>query len=454
MRSNIFSAFLLGTLVASTALVAGCSSEGASDDESNDAVVGGPTATAVVDVPFYFGVPKSSMNRMTADMRKKHSFPTAWNPSNNNAEVGLRVIAVENSPAGRGKMAKELATAGIIQTGDVILSFRPNLAETIPYAHIQMGTTHAGLANTASGTASTQDQPLDGEYNQPAFGAKHYQELGAFHIIRPRVFDAQFNPNAAKRRAQLEEWQNRVKTLVGTDKRPPFNGDYLTPATVFFGNDAAKLSTAIGKGLLAGNLSQFKFFCSELAYHVITLSNCTAEEIQNAGDVAQCAKEGAPFAMTGIAGAEGPEGLGEGPLLSILASKGGGTDVATLAAQVFGSPHPESSALSAGHRGANQALVALGAIDGLKALYPKRAQTPSEGLPSTLSDLMNPANAAQHKYVPPNYSPTAFLINSLKDSAHRNTDYVATVVFADANQMAVAKTLSKQPIPNTDSTTP
>ena len=43
-------------------------------------------------------------------------------------------------------MSEKLAAAGVLQDGDIVLTFRPEYQGTIPYIHVQMGTTHASVA--------------------------------------------------------------------------------------------------------------------------------------------------------------------------------------------------------------------------------------------------------------------------------------------------------------------
>jgi hypothetical protein len=49
--------------------------------------------------------------------------------------------------------------------------------------------------------------------------------------------------------------------------------------------------------------------------------------------------------------------------------------------------------------------------------------------------------------VPNNYSPTSFLVQTMRDRTDRAVDYVATVLFVDAAGYAKAQTLSHNPVP-------
>ena len=106
----------------------------------------------LLDAPFYFSVPKAAVT--TTLNRAGYPYPTLWNDSAESKEVGLRVIAIKQGigldarKLARREMAAKLARAGVLQDGDIVLTFRPELAGTMAYPHIQMGTTHAGLVYT------------------------------------------------------------------------------------------------------------------------------------------------------------------------------------------------------------------------------------------------------------------------------------------------------------------
>jgi hypothetical protein len=449
MRRLAFSVVSL-VLAATSALACSSSTE---DETSDDALEGNVTANAAVEVPFYFAVTKQALTHMTARERS-HPYPTAWNPSRETGEAGLRIIAVKDTGASaRAEIGAKLAASGVLKTGDVVLTFRPELADTIPYAHIQMGTTHSGLVRIQNNVAHSVDQPLDTEHNSPgkSFQSPHYMGVKALHIVRPRVIEQ--NPN---RRDSLDRWLGRAEALIGRDGRAGFNDNYISPAVAHpsINGDAAKLATTIGKGLLNGNLrsvlpdmdpskpGEQQLFCSELAYHLLTLSNCSEEEVRSAGDVAECTRGAQPFPLMPMVGDSSPSGLGEGPLLSILAAKGAELNPADLANIVFTPKNTESPALSSGHRTANTMLTQMGAIGGLKMLYGLRAQQPNAPLPAPLQAL--------RQKIPANYSPTAYLIDTLGDATQRQFDYVATVVFLNDAQFQKAKEISRNPIPNTD----
>lgn len=439
--------------VAALSLLATVACGAPADEEAGDASEGAASSAnpqALLDLPFYFSVNVDAMTTMTRAERAQHPYPTLWNPAQGSSgETGLRVIAVPQGE--QSKMARPLTTAGILQAGDILVSFRPGLANTLPYAHLQMGSTHAGLVRVVGGTANGVDQPLDSDHNSPnaaPFTSRHYRELPAMHVIRPRGLDA-------RRKQNLDFWQGKAQSLIDKQGRPGFNDNYLSPATAHpqFADAPANVALAIGKGLLAGNVrgalgidlnpnnaGEQQLFCSELVYHLLTLSNCSEADIAGATSAPSCLS-GRPFEMQPFAGAESAEGLGEGPLLVAEQEPA----LLSRLPSVFCGPsdncNPSSSQLSSGHRAANAMLLQYQVPQALEGIYAVRGSNPNAPLPEATLPIV--------KGMPKNYSPTSFVIDALKPSGQRGVDYVATIVFVDAGDYAKAKTLSKNPIPRT-----
>ena len=281
----------------------------------------------LLDVPFYFSVPKTAIT--TEVNRAGYSYPTVWNPSTEVKESGLRVIAIKQagtSPsakkAARQDMARQLANAGVLQDGDIALTFRPELAGTLAYPHIQMGSTHASLVYTKDGEAYNVDSPLDEEY-VGQFNTLHFAggtngrgevETGtdALHILRPAGFDA-------ARRAQLQKWASAVAKNRAYGK-VRFQKDYLTPIFASKRMTTTQTVTELGKIILDEGTMDLPMYCSEFAWHMLALSNCTEAEIRDAGpEGASCVKP--VFAPMQLAATDAQStGLAEGPLASIMAA--------------------------------------------------------------------------------------------------------------------------------------
>jgi hypothetical protein len=314
------------------------------------------------------------------------------------------------------------------------------------YPHIQMGSTHAGLVYVDGGVAHNLDEPLDAEYNKGPDGdwsrlnAPHYagskgDPLGteALHIIRPRGFDD-------ARRARLKGWVDAVHASFGAlHDQLPFNSDYLAPSYARDGRTTKANVTTFGKIILRQDTkTNIGMFCSELAWHLLALSNCTEDDIKNApAEGAACVQQ--TFRPMPILGQAGHAGLGDGPLLTI--KRGSAEAQQKLLADLFPSS-PNVAKLSSGHRAVAEALEANGLMSGAKQFYTARLAGANDGAEQIASSV----NAA----APANYSPTAFLVNALLETndPDRAFDYVATVIFAEkGSTYEKAKLLSKQPVP-------
>jgi len=436
--------FLIATLLAHTA----CATDPVEDDPG-DVDGGGKGDGAysedpdrLLDIPFYFSVPKDVVTT-TLD-RTRYPYPTLWNPSMHTGPVGLRIIAIKQGTgvagkqAARREMAKKLAEAGVLQDGDIVLTFRPELAGTMAYPHIQMGITHAGLVYTKNGAAYNIDSPLDYQY-VGQFDTEHYAGNGgddagtdALHVVRPRnMTDA--------RRAQLRTW---VTTLLGNLPRingdraqVKFQSDYLTPSYVSHGMTTRQTVTLLGKIILeADQTSKLPMYCSEFAWHMLALSSCSAEEIRSApAEGAACVDEVfAPMQLTARNANE--IGMADGPLLSLLQLPEVGR--VPLAKKLFETVNP--AGLSSGHRAVSEQVAPL--MEPLSQIYVARAQGASVDDTAAGAEMLDAA-------VPANYSPTTFLVNTMTAPGLRAVDYVVTLSFVNAAGFDKAKLLAQRPVP-------
>lgn len=403
--------------------------------------VSSSSPTRLVDAPFYFSVPKTSIDEPIE--RSRYPYPTLWNPSLEGDEVGLRVIAVKqgtsvaSKQSARREMAKKLASAGVLKDGDIVLTFRPHLANTMAYPHIQMGTTHAGLVYTKDGAAFNIDSPLDSQY-VGQFDTAHYAGNGgndagtdAMHVVRPRISD--------ERRVQLREWVNTLKSglsrINGERTQIKFQSDYLVPSFVSAGKTTRQTVTTLGKIILeVDTTTKQPMYCSEFAWHMLALSACTAEEIRTAGPEGASCVDDVFAPMPLVAEADGQLGLAEGPLLSLM--KLPAETRVPLVAKIFTTGN--ASGLSSGHRMVAEQVAPM--MGPLSQIFTARASGAPVAATAEGASMLN----AQ---VPDNYSPTAFLVASLGGREERSMDYVVTVAFVDAAGYQKAQTLSHNPVP-------
>lgn len=440
-RTLSLQAFSFLALLSLTA-AAGCAAptDDADAESTQDAVTSSPDSAKLLDVPFYFSVPKAAIT--TEVNRAAYSYPTVWNPSTEVKEAGLRVIAIKQagtSPSAkkiaRQDMAKQLAKAGVLQDGDIALTFRPELQGTLAYPHIQMGTTHASLVYTKDGQAYNVDSPLDGEY-VGQFNTLHFAggtsasgtvDMGtdALHIIRPAGFDG-------TRRAQLQKWASAVAQNRAYGK-VKFQKDYLTPIFASKQMTTTQTVTELGKIILNEGTMELPMYCSEFAWHMLALSNCSEAQIRDAGpEGAACVKP--VFAPMQLAATDAQStGLAEGPLVSVLAAPAAAR--ADLVTQIFAAGG-NGGRLSSGHRAVAEQVAPL--MSGLAQYYGARAQGATAEMTSAAAGQLN----AGVQNVP-NYSPTSFIVSAVQPEGLRKMDYVATVVFVDSDaDLAKAKRLA------------
>ncbi len=428
----------------------GCATdEGDVDDDYVREDVGkGDSATSsdpnrLIDVPFYFSVPKTA-SALPLN-RSAYPYPTIWNGSVQASDVGLRVIAIqqgttlESKKQARRDMAAKLAAAGVLQDGDLVLSFRPELAGTMAYPHIQMGVTHAGLVYTENGKAYNLDSPLDSVYNGQ-FDSAHYagdgamdQGANALHIMRPRGM-------TESRRAQFRGWVGTLKQnlsrINGQRAQIKFQSDYLVPAWVSAGKTPRQTVTTLGKIILElDTTTKQPMYCSEFAWHMLALSSCTPQEIRDAGpDGASCVDD--IFAPMPLVAKDATEvGLADGPLMVLQAMP----EPIRLANvdKIFTTG--DAAKLSSGHRAVSEMVAPL--MGPLKDFYM-----------ATLSGMATPemlsAGATQlSAQMPANYSPTAFIVQAIAPESLRAVDYVSTLAFVGQTAYEKAKRLSSNPVP-------
>ena len=436
-------------LFALLALVASCATEDEALDQYDD-VDGsgkgdGATSTdpnRLLDVPFYFSVPKSAIT--TPLDRARYPYPTLWNKSVQGDEVGLRVIAVQQQTtavaakqAARRDMARKLAAAGVLKDGDIVLTFRPELAGTMAYPHIQMGTTHAGLVYTQNGVAFNIDSPLDSQY-VGQFDTSHYAGDGAMdagadalHIVRPRITD--------ERRTQLRTWVTTLKQNVarinGERAQVKFQSDYLVPAYVRSGMTTRQTVTLLGKIIIeADTTTKLPMYCSEFAWHMLALSACSVAEIRMAGPEGASCVDDVFAPMPLVASKAGDVGMAEGPLLSLM--KLPAANRGALVPKIFETGN--AARLSSGHRMVSEQVAPL--MVPLQQFFGARAQGATVEMTASAAEMLS-AN------MPNNYSPTTFLVQAMSDSPARTMDYVVTLSFVTPTTYQKAQRLAQQPVP-------
>ena len=176
-----------------------------------------------MNIPVYFAVPKTAYADLppltkTSDKLIDFKHPDAKSAS---GDVGLRLVA-----ASRSGLAKRLAQSGLVQTGDLLLSFRTEWGGAGAYPNIQMGISHTGLAYVKDGYVHNIDNPLSNEYlgSRSDLTSEHYSTLDYIHVIRPRGLTDQ-------EKANLVAWASLLASKSGKvyPSQLSFNQDYQAP---------------------------------------------------------------------------------------------------------------------------------------------------------------------------------------------------------------------------------
>jgi hypothetical protein len=379
-----------------------------------------------LDMPVYLAVPASARLTLpksinTTDRLIEFKHPDA---KGQKGDIGLRLVVSKHSGFG-ARMAK----SGLIQTGDIILTFRPEWGGGGAYPNIQMGISHTGLAYVKGGVAHQLDIPLNAEYlggNYAGnFDSEHYRTLKYIHIIRPRgLTDAQ--------RAAILAWATRINGQAR--KIYPagisFNDDYNAPKIA--SDDKLGFVKHLAQLGLGQNPSgTTSMFCSEFAWSILALRNCdpakTADAF-NGSSVPSCVTPIMdPLPATGTYMStrtnRGKVGLAEGPLMVIDAMKMDDELRDRWVDDIFKENPKAMARMSSGHQEVAKTMAPRFAP--LEDYYKAAAAGGWRRAPALV------ASTAFRQAVPDNYSPTSYLINTLlpRNHSRRVMDYVATVMF-------------------------
>jgi len=376
-------------------------------------------------IPVYFAVPASARAPLPKDIKTTDKLYDFKHPDALNAkgDVGLRLVVAK-----RAGLAKRLGQSGLVQTGDILLTFRSEWGGAGAYPNIQMGISHTGFAYVDStGTVRNLDNPLDGEYvGRGDLSSEHYRTLNFLHVIRPRnLTDAQ--------KANLYAWAKRLND----------NQKKIYPSQISFNQDynAPKYKPGAGLGFVKqfgqialgqGNPQSkpLDMYCSEFVWSLLSLRNCDPEKTAadfKGSRVPSCVKEAMePMKATGnilpLKGRNGYSGLADGPLLVVdqldLAEK----ERRALIDGIFTENPSGLAKMSVGHRQVAQEMQPR--FENLKTYYLGMTGRMWQNWRARLIGTgFNWAGIAE------NYSPTSYLVNTLlpENNNNRTMDYVATI---------------------------
>jgi hypothetical protein len=374
--------------------------------------------TKRLGIPVYFAVPDSARlalpkNIDTPDRLIDFKHPEAIKAK---AGVGLRLVVSK-----RAGLAQRLAKSGLVQTGDLLLTFRAEWGGTGAYPNVQMGISHAGVAYVKDGAVHNIDNPMDQEYLGPGFSAvltsSHYRTLQYLHIVRPRnLTDAQ--------RKNLVEWATRLNRLAPRvyPSQIAFNQDYNDPK--YKPGKALDFVKHVGQVALGQNPpDKVALFCSEFAWSLLALRNCdpsTSAEAFKGSGVPSCIRPiMRPMRATG---SSSYTGLGDGPLTVIKALNLSDEERGKMVHSIFVADPKGFNRMSVGHRELAKTMQPKFAK--LETYYKSAADKAWFGAQARIQSAVINFN------IPENYSPTSFLINTMlaPTNANRTMDYVATIL--------------------------
>jgi hypothetical protein len=379
-----------------------------------------------LNIPVFFAVPASARAELPKDIKTSDQLIDFKHPDANGAagDIGLRLIV-----ARRSGLAKRLAQSGLVQTGDLLLSFRTEWGGAGAYPNVQLGISHTGLAYVKDGVVHNIDNPLNEEYLGRGMRAdltsEHYSTLNFIHIIRPRNLTDQ-------EKANIVAWATRLNALAPKvyPSEIAFNQDYNEPK--FRPHHKLDFVQHLGQIALGQNPpGTIDMFCSEFAWSMLALRDCdpakTGDDFKGSR-VPACIKEVMrPMNATGNVvpwhWRSSYSGLADGPLLVIDAMKLPADKRKALIQSVFKENPEGMSKMSIGHR-----TLA-------KEMQPKfaRLETYYTGITGHLwqswwAKLVG--TSFNFAGIKENYSPTSYVINTLlpKNNKNRSMDYVATVM--------------------------
>lgn len=367
-------------------------------------------------MPVFFTVPDSARAKLPDDINTTDTLVDYRHPEN--SSVGLRLVVSK-----RSGWAERLAKSGLLQTGDLLLTFRPEWGGAGAYPNVQMGISHTGLAYVKGNQVYNIENPMNSEYL--GFSSEHYRTLNLVHIIRPRNLTAEQRANIAGWASRMRDNSKRIYPA-----QIKFNDDYNAPKfeegkPVTFVKQMGQ--TALGQSIPNAPLGMF---CSEFAWSLLSLKNCDPAKSADAfkgSSVPSCVSQPMkPMEATGDyigkRSSSSNLGLADGPLAVIDGLNLPEAQRKAMLESVFVENSANMSKLSVGHRTVAETMQPKFAK--LGTYYQGSGKGVIRGLRARL------ISAAFRRAIPDNYSPTSFLINTLlpADNSNRSMDYVATVV--------------------------
>lgn len=353
-----------------------------------------------LDVPDFMMVPKSTWVAGFPELNKD-DIQTEIASAAQDANLGLRLVHLKKSYQATKLASEALAENGIIESGDILLSFRSTWADTLAYAHVQLGISHAALAFVVEVDGKKYVHSLESPISYSSFldSPHQYGDLEAFHIVRPTLTEVE--------KSNLKKW---AKLTMSHPDRFAFFQDYGTPMYkrglpgVNHPIDQVRL---LAKVIKEGGTT-FSCYCSEFVWTFLGLRKCSPDEFPS-GTLEMFFDP-----LKGLYQDDPKAGLTQGPDAALRKSGNPNrTQILTskVAVDFLDSPSDLQGRMSSGHQAVARANKPK--MDLLKRYY-------GSGEPAGMVSEINQG-------IIENFSPTAFLIRS--HAGLNGLRYAGTVVF-------------------------
>lgn len=375
-----------------------------------------------LSIPVYFILPESSRVELPASIPTTDKLIDFKHPNGNGSGNGLRIVATK-----RSGFAKRLAESGLIRTGDILLTMRPEWAGAGAYPNVQMGISHAGIAYVRNGAVHQLDMPMNSEFLgsqlKGDFSGQHYRTTKFMHVVRPRGM-------TETQEKILQDWITRLSSNAKRvyPSQISFNDDYNAPK--YSPGKPLNFVKQLGQIALGQPIDEkISMFCSEFVWSLLALKDCdpatTAEQFRGKG-VPRCIEP--PMEPMKAAGnyviskdRSTQTGLADGPLLAIesLGLKKAARE--ELLEDVFVEDTEKLSKLSRAHR--ELAIAMQPKFLPLKKYYLDALDRRWERVRAIV------ISRGLRRAIPANYSPTSYIVNTLSSASNKNRtmDYVATI---------------------------
>jgi hypothetical protein len=353
-----------------------------------------------LDVPDFMMVPKSTWVAGFPELNKdgiKTDIATAAQDPN----LGLRLVHLKKSYQATKLASEALAENGVIESGDILLSFRPAWADTLAYAHVQLGISHAALAFVVEMDGKKYVHSLESPMSYSSFldSPHQYGDLEAFHILRPTLTEVE--------KSNLKRW---AKLTMSHPDRFAFFSDYGTP---MYKRGLPGVDRPIDQVRLLAKVikeggTTFSCYCSEFVWTFLGLRKCSPDEFPS-GNLEMFFDP-----LKGFYQDDPKAGLTQGPDAALRKSGDPNrTQILTLKVLVdfLDSPSDLQGRMSSGHQAVARANKHK--MDLLNHYY-------GSGEPAGMVPEINQG-------IIENFSPTAFLIRS--HAGLNGLRYAGTVVF-------------------------